>query len=72
MDYCCVSSRVVSITAVAPMKKTIVKTRLVLRKETTRELLGNQFEQVGAGQGNDGVVTHIGATCVHGATPEQK
>ncbi|HZJ63218.1 MAG TPA: hypothetical protein VFD36_06805 [Kofleriaceae bacterium] len=40
------------------MKKTLVKTKLVLHKETTRALLDKDLSRAGAGQGggNDGTV----------------
>jgi hypothetical protein len=53
------------------MKKTIVKNKLVLRKETTKVLLDRELGHVGAGQGND-IVTQIGATCVGDAKPHAR
>ena len=51
------------------MKKTIVKTKLVLRKETTRVLRDNDLRCVGAGKnGNDG--TKRDETCVAPVIPE--
>lgn len=48
------------------MKKTTVKTKLLLRKETTRVLLEKDLALVGAGQGgpDDGGFTHAGTTCL--------
>ena len=52
------------------MKKTIVKTKLVLRKETTRVLRDNDLRCVGAGKnGNDG--TKRDETCVAPVIPER-
>jgi hypothetical protein len=55
------------------MKKTTVKNKLVLHKETTRALLDKDMLRVGTGQDNGTNMTQIIGGCpVRDATPDPK
>jgi hypothetical protein len=54
------------------MKKTIVKSKLILRKQTTRVLRDENLAQVGAGQDDGNPPTKGAGTCLGQVTPEPK
>jgi hypothetical protein len=54
------------------MKKSTVKTKLVLHTETTRVLRDKDLSGLGAGQGGNNDGTHQAGTCVvYPATPDR-